>query len=365
MVLKFPVEKIIENIYEAAFDPDRWVVVLRHLTTITESASTGIGIIDESGGFGVFDEYNTRQPGDGFWLKSDTSRRHFIDYAKRGAPSGFTNHNTYFPRDYPNLAEINDKLKARNIADQLGVTINLPTGQVVTFASERWLRDGIYPNAVGAKLEIFVSHLARATLLSATMGNKRAVGTMAILNTLGLPAAMLSTRGKVIETNDLINQATGSVRPIAWGMLRLTQKGADNELQKIIAEMRAGLAPRAKSIPISSDGEHQVIHAIPISKSTRDFFYEARLLLVITKVSATALVPPREILMHLYDLTDAEARLAQALAAGRNLHDCAKLLGIGYGTARSYLVRIFRKTDASQQSELVAILKTAAQISIT
>ncbi|MGO4450406.1 helix-turn-helix transcriptional regulator [Phyllobacterium sp. TAF24] len=128
--------------------------------------------------------------------------------------------------------------------------------------------------------------------------------------------------------------------------------------------MRAGLAPRAKTIPVSCGIDRQLAHVIPICGATRNFFYEARLLLVMTKVDAAALVPSKEILTRLYQLTDSEARLARMLAAGRSLKDSALLLGISYGTARSYLVRIFRKTETNQQSELVAVLKTTAQISV-
>lgn len=364
MIAKFPIDQFLDTIYEAAFDPDRWLVVLRYLTVASESASTGIGILDERQGFGLMDEYNTREPHEGFWIKSDLERRNFIDYARRHAPLDFTNRQAYFPKDYPNLAEINERLRSKNIADQLGATINLPTGQVVSITSERWLRDGAYPDAIGARLDMFRPHLARAALLSANMGMQRASGTMAALNALSLPAAMLSLNGKVLETNELMTQASENVRPVAWGMLRLTQVGADRELQQIIAEMRAGLAPRAKSIPVSSGADRQLIHVIPISGATRNLFYEARLLLVITKVGAASLVPSKEILMQLYQLTEAEARLARVLASGQNLHDSAKLVGISYGTARSYLLRIFRKTETNQQSELVAVLKTTAQISV-
>lgn len=364
MVSKFPIEQILDAIYEAAFDPDRWLVVLRYLTVASESASTGIGILDERQGMGLMDEYNTRQPDEGFWLKSDMERRNFIEYARRHAPLDFTNRESYFPKDYPNLAEINERLRSKNIADQLGATINLPTGQVVSITSERWLRDGVYPDALGARLDMFRPHLARAALLSANMGMQRATGTMAALNALGLPAAMLSLTGKVLETNELMAQTSENVRPVAWGMLRLTQAGADKELQQIIAEMRAGLAPRAKTIPVTSGEDRQLVHVIPISGATRNLFYEARLLLVITKVGAASIVPSREILMRLYQLTEAEVRLARVLAAGQSLQDCALFLGVSYGTARSYLLRIFRKTETNQQSELVAVLKSIAQIGV-
>lgn len=61
---------------------------------------------------------------------------------------------------------------------------------------------------------------------------------------------------------------------------------------------------------------------------------------------------------ELFKLTPVEARLAGLLVSGCSLKDAATHLGIGFGTARNYLIRIFRKTGTHQQGSLVAVLKT-------
>jgi DNA-binding CsgD family transcriptional regulator len=60
-----------------------------------------------------------------------------------------------------------------------------------------------------------------------------------------------------------------------------------------------------------------------------------------------------------FAFTPAEARLAAALASGMSLREAAADLGLKYGTVRSYLERIFRKTETRQQSQLVALLRSA------
>lgn len=72
----------------------------------------------------------------------------------------------------------------------------------------------------------------------------------------------------------------------------------------------------------------------------------------------TAMVPSVNVLTSLFDLTPAEARLATMLSAGLPLNEAAARAGIGLGTARNYLIRIFRKTGTHQQGQLVALLKT-------
>ncbi len=71
---------------------------------------------------------------------------------------------------------------------------------------------------------------------------------------------------------------------------------------------------------------------------------------------------PLEQLTHLYGLTAAEAKLAQALTAGKSLHNLAKDLGITTGTARTHLSRIYLKTDTHRQAELVQLVLTSPAI---
>ncbi len=65
-------------------------------------------------------------------------------------------------------------------------------------------------------------------------------------------------------------------------------------------------------------------------------------------------------LRAVFGLTEAEARLADRLAAGDDLRVAASSLGITYGTARTRLSEIFQKTNTHRQGELVSLLLAAA-----
>lgn len=62
---------------------------------------------------------------------------------------------------------------------------------------------------------------------------------------------------------------------------------------------------------------------------------------------------------QLFDLTEAEARLAAGLASGLSLGELAQRQGIKMTTARTHLARIFWKTGARQQSQVAALLRAA------
>ncbi len=63
-----------------------------------------------------------------------------------------------------------------------------------------------------------------------------------------------------------------------------------------------------------------------------------------------------EILRTLYQLTPAEAKLAELLSLGRSVSDAARELGITINTARTHLKHLYSKTGTSRQSELVRLL---------
>lgn len=67
-----------------------------------------------------------------------------------------------------------------------------------------------------------------------------------------------------------------------------------------------------------------------------------------------------QILIRLYQLTPAEAKLAMLLMQGISLDAAADELQIAKGTARVHMRNIFSKTDTHRQSELVRLLLNGA-----
>jgi len=67
----------------------------------------------------------------------------------------------------------------------------------------------------------------------------------------------------------------------------------------------------------------------------------------------------REQIRTFFDLTPKEAALAARLASGMTLKEAAADARISINTARSYLDSVFLKTGTHQQSQLVALLKSA------
>ncbi len=69
-----------------------------------------------------------------------------------------------------------------------------------------------------------------------------------------------------------------------------------------------------------------------------------------------------ERLRDIFGLTRAEARIAAALFEGATPRETAEQIGVSFYTVRGHLVRIFEKTGASRQAELVRLLAAAGSL---
>ena len=74
--------------------------------------------------------------------------------------------------------------------------------------------------------------------------------------------------------------------------------------------------------------------------------------------------PSEQVLQRVFDLTQAEVRLAQGIARGDSLEEVAAGLGIKISTARTQLASIFTKTQTRRQAKLVALLGRLAQLGV-
>jgi DNA-binding CsgD family transcriptional regulator len=73
-------------------------------------------------------------------------------------------------------------------------------------------------------------------------------------------------------------------------------------------------------------------------------------------------VPSECTLRNIFNLSAAEARLAQRLAAGDTLEEVVHSLGIKVSTARTQLAVIFAKTGTRRQAALAAVLTRLAYL---
>jgi DNA-binding CsgD family transcriptional regulator len=115
--------------------------------------------------------------------------------------------------------------------------------------------------------------------------------------------------------------------------------------------------PAVSSIPLAATAGTLplILHVLPIRGIAYDLFSGAASLLVVTPVDRAA-VPGAHVLQGLFDLTPAEARVAQAIGEAQTIEAIATQSGKSLETVRSQLKAVLTKTGLSRQQELINLL---------
>lgn|SRR5215467_7873638 len=131
----------------------------------------------------------------------------------------------------------------------------------------------------------------------------------------------------------------------------------DATLRHLLKCINDRLENDATRVLVARDGKRQLI-AFKLRKSDNAHHRGTVALADLNEIS----VPSEHLLRRVFDLTNAEARLAQRVARGDGLEEVAARLGIKISTARSQLASIFAKTKTRRQAKLVAVLGRLAQL---
>lgn len=354
-------EDLLDKIYEAAFVPEFWPDVLNALSAVSGSESGAVLAFDGVQPVGVCATGSTQAVMQTILASGSWQQSQRIPYFQTNPFTGFVSATEYFPLSVLEGEESHVELLKRGLGVQLGTIIPMPTGELIVYIVNRETARGVHDQPVVDAFDGLYPHLARAGLMATRLGLERARDMVATFEAIGLPAAVLNAGGRVLATNDPFDALSTLFTAVAHGGLAMTDKAANPLFMKALDDIKGASGPTVFSIPVQAkeDRAALIIHLLPLRRAAHDIFSGGDVLVVATQVAASLMVPSPSILTGLFDLTPAEARLAVALSSGRSLKEAAELQGITFSTARSYLEQIFRKTGTKQQSQLVALLKSA------
>jgi hypothetical protein len=230
-------------------------------------------------------------------------------------------------------------------------------GDTLVFSIEKAHTKGPVPPEDAASLNPLRPHLARPALLSARLGLERARATVAGLNLIGLPAAVLAHRGRVLAANDLLIGYAPDIRIAGSDRLEFTNPNAYMRCSSRPCEGRARDLGAGASVPVPRSPTRPpfVAHLVPMRGGGRDIYSGAELLLYLTPVIQQA-GPLPEILHALFDLSPAEARVAAMIAEGHPVKLIAENLSVQHRSrAAQGRVRQDRHRATGRACESVAL----------
>jgi DNA-binding CsgD family transcriptional regulator len=209
-------------------------------------------------------------------------------------------------------------------------------------------------------------HVRRAARLAQKLGTPDRAGRMGPgggLASARMPTFIVDGEGQVrwknLSGEEFLKRSRGLL--VKSGRLALADEEKDRELIRLIAAAAGKrLAETPPGLVRADDGEDALEVEVLPATAPAGALIGARSL-------ATVMVRPiglsPEIVGRLKDrhgLTDAECRLALALAGGASVEEAAAQGGVSHHTVRAQLRSIFAKTGVNRQSALAALIWKSA-----
>jgi DNA-binding CsgD family transcriptional regulator len=192
--------------------------------------------------------------------------------------------------------------------------------------------------------------------------DSRAAISAATLDVMAMPIFILDAKGHCIDTNAAADRLLATTRliRISGGVLVIADRDARREVADAVRAAAAGAnSPGRRAAVVAlmlEENRRYAAEVIPLSReSEQNGSLAALLLQEIGKLQPL----PDEILVKLYGLTRAEARLVTLLAQDLSLEDAAAALGVARTTAKTHLQRVFEKTGTNRQPQVVRLALSA------
>lgn len=237
-----------------------------------------------------------------------------------------------------------------------GTVILMPTEEVLTFHFENHYQHGPVGQQSVDMLDALRPHLARAALMSCRLQLEKLQASLAGIEALGHPAAVIGPRGRVLAANAGFEKLGPVFVATAHGGVSLRNSKANGLLRQSLEQVAQGHGThRSIAVPGHEDQPPLVIHVVPIRRNAYDLFSGAEAFLVVTLVQRPT-APPFEILNALFDLTPGEARVTRLLTSGQSAAKIATTCGVSVETVRTHIRSVLQKSGMHRQAELVGFL---------
>jgi DNA-binding CsgD family transcriptional regulator len=256
--------------------------------------------------------------------------------------------------------------RPRGIIDFVSAVLDKSAASVVMLGVFRHERNGFVDDAARHRMRLIAPHLRRAVMIARMFDLKIAeVGTFAdTLDGLDAGLCLVGANGRIIHAN-LAGQAildAGDILCDVGGRLVACDAQAHQSLREVFAAAEQGdavLGIKGIAVPlIGRDGERYVAHVLPLTSGARrraGIIYTAVAALFVRK-AALAMPPRSEVIGKAFKLTPTELRVLLAIVELGSVPQVAAALGVAGTTVRWHVGRLFEKTGARRQADLVKLV---------
>ncbi|MFN0305011.1 MAG: helix-turn-helix transcriptional regulator [Burkholderiales bacterium] len=363
---------VVEKLYEVALEPERWTVVLEELSTLVDADFGHYMLWDGAAGTAMFSEGSDQLPKAAELAYSEhygaiDPRRQLV--SERRDQQWIFCHQ-HFDHRYVSRSEIyQDHLipvGARYLAGaQFGEVHGLMPllgmhRNGVPFAEQerRWL-DRLQPHLQRtSRLQVELTHMQMRSAL-----------TEQALHALNYAVIIADEHGRILLANHAAETWLAHNPDVTSrsGRLWCGLPSRREQIEKLLLAATQGIAGARTSgaIAIHRNGTDQpdqfLVLPLGANSAAAASWQRPLALLIVAQPEAQSLLRPKW-LQTLFGLTPAEARLACALAEGKNLNEFAESAQLSSHTVRTELQTVLGKTGTHRQAALVRVLLSLPKV---
>jgi DNA-binding CsgD family transcriptional regulator len=254
-----------------------------------------------------------------------------------------------------------DWYRQRDLAEGLGCMLHMDGQSNWSIHAHRGLRQNEFDATETKAFQLLSDHILRAYRLGRRVQEVATFSDMFMRLPIGI--LRVERNGDATLANpeaERLLAMPGCPLSLVKGRLVCTDTENAAMLFSQINAAAAGVTTDGATVVLSGGAGRLVASAAPFTRGAMGHADADRPVMVILRdLSLAGSDAIENQLRTLFTLTKAEARLCIALASGFSLREAAAQADITFKTARTYLERIFAKTGTHQQSQLVALVKTA------
>ncbi len=358
---------LIGVIYDAALNPGAWKAVLPRIGAFVGGSSGGLFAHDSSRRSGnIHYEFGTDPDYRRLYLeKYMTMDPMFGTYFVLDVGEVFSTSTVMSHAEFLQSRFYKEWIRPQGWIDNVCVYLDRTPEGHAGFAVFRHEREGLADEPARERMRLLVPHLRRAVLIGKLIEFKTAQAATFADALDGLSAGMffVDSTGRITHANAAGQAmiADGNILRAPLGRIVASDPDANRALQDTFLPAATGdaaIGVRGVAVPlVARDGEHYVAHVLPLSSGARrgaGVNYAAAAVLFVQKAALAKRSPP-EVIAKTYRLTAMEVRVLLAIVEVGGAPQVAEALGIGEGTVKTHLKRLFEKTGARRQADLVKI----------
>ncbi len=360
--------ELIGEIYDAALDPSLWSEIVGKAgrfvggpaaAIFSKSPIAGTGSVYYQSGIDPYyrDLYFEK------YLKLDpaTTGHYFADIGQPIATADLMPYDEFQETQF-----YKEWVQPQGLVDFVSAVLDKSVTSAALFGVFRHERDGIVDGEARRRMRLIVPHIRRAVLVGRLIDLKtaEAASFADMLDGLSAGICLVDAAGRVVHANAACHAIleAGDLFSTVGGRLVARDGEIDQALQKLFTAAGAGdaaIGTQGIALPlIGQDGARSVAHVLPLTSGARrrtGIAYTATAAVFIRKVALETPAPP-EVIARTYKLTPTELRVLLAIVEVGGVPEVAAALGVAETTIKTHLGRVFVKTGAVRQADLVKIV---------